>query len=70
MRRRSYRVQHFKFIDETNKWQVYGAKTFVGTLDRAIKRLLKMYGPHAAVRTLGPGWYDVAEGRAELRVLP
>lgn len=48
VRRRAYRVTHFKFLNEYEP--PYGGKTFVGTLDRACKRLVKMYGTCAEVR--------------------
>lgn len=48
--------------------EVYGAKTFEGNLDRSCKRLIKLFGLTATVRSLGFGRYDIAGGQAELRV--
>ena len=66
MTARVYRVDVFKKIPGTG--EVYGAKSFEGSLDRACKRLVKMFGRRAEVRVVGPGLYSVAGGQAELRV--
>jgi hypothetical protein len=78
-KRRLYLITHFKILSDDSsitdrswgyssiKREVYGGKTFEGTLDRCVKRLLKMYGPQASVKVLGEGWYSVDGGRAEMR---
>ena len=62
---RRYVVTVFK---DDGAGKVYGAKTFTGTLDRACKRLIKLFGFNAPVRAIGPGQYSVGPGRAELRM--
>ena len=62
-----YKVIHFKRIPGTR--EVYGAKEFVGTLDRACKRLVKMYGRTATVRVICPGRYSIADDAAEMAPL-
>lgn len=49
--------------------EIYGAKSFMGNLDRACKRLVKKYGLHAEVRTVAPGIYDIARGQARLEIV-
>lgn len=63
---RQYRITLFKRLSDN---EIYGAKMFVGNLDRACKRLVKKFGPHAQVMTLAPGKYRIADGAAELEQL-
>lgn len=62
---RQYRITEFKRVGD----QVYGAKMFVGNLDRACKRLVKKFGAQASVMPLAPGRYRIADGAAELEQL-
>lgn len=65
--KRNYRITLFKRLpgDPTP----YGAKSFVGNLDRACKRLVKKFGAYATVRVLAPGKYSAAQGAAELEII-
>jgi len=61
-----YQVTKFKKVPGG---PTYGAKMFVGNLDRACKRLIKMYGLSARVKVIGPGHYSISNGEAELRIV-
>jgi hypothetical protein len=61
-----YRVTRFKIVQGTR--QIYGGKSFYGSLARAHKRLVKLFGGQAKVKVLGPGHYEIAGGEAELRI--
>jgi hypothetical protein len=63
---RMYQVMKFK---KQTDGSIYGAKIFVGNLDRSCKCLIKMYGLRAKVEVIGPGYYRIANGEAELRIV-
>lgn len=64
---RTYRITFFKKLPGTAK--PYGAKHFVGNLDRACKRLVKKFGLQATVRVVRPGVYVIGDGEAEMEVV-
>ena len=63
----TYRILILKRDPVTGR--VHGTKSFEGNLDRACKRLIKLYGYRAEVRPTGRGVYDIARGQAELSVV-
>lgn len=67
-RREVYVVRHYEWADG-KRMPSASLPDFRGTLERACKRLLKVYGRAAPVRVIGPGHYRIADGAAELKAM-